>query len=30
MLTLSAYQKLNEERAGIIESALADGRFYNP
>jgi predicted nucleotidyltransferase len=29
MLTLSHYQKLNEERAGIIESALADGRFYN-
>lgn len=29
MLTLSFYQKLNEERAGIIESALADGRFYN-
>lgn len=29
MLTLSSYQKLNEERAGIIESALADGRFYN-
>ena len=29
MLTLSYYQKLNEERAGIIYSALADGRFYN-
>jgi len=29
MLTLSYYQKLNEERAGIIESALADGRFFN-
>ena len=29
MLTLSYYQKLNEERAGIIDSALADGRFYN-
>ena len=29
MLTLSYYQKLNEERSGIIESALADGRFYN-
>jgi predicted nucleotidyltransferase len=29
MLTLSFYQKLNEERAGIIESALADGRFYH-
>ncbi len=29
MLTLSFYQKLNEERGEIIESALADGRFYN-
>lgn len=29
MLTFSSYQKLNEERAGIIKSALADGRFYN-
>lgn len=29
MLTFSAYQKLNEERGGIIEAALADGRFYN-
>ena len=28
MLTLSQYQKLNEERAGIIEGALADGRFH--
>jgi uncharacterized protein len=28
MLTLSFYQKLNEERAGIIESALKDGRFH--
>lgn len=28
MLTLSYYQKLNEERAGIIESALAGGRFH--
>jgi uncharacterized protein len=27
MLTLSYYQKLNEERADIIASALADGRF---
>lgn len=27
MLTLSLYQKLNEERAGILASALADGRF---
>ncbi len=29
MLTLSYYQKLNEERGGIIESALLTGRFYN-
>lgn len=29
MLTLSAYQKLNEERGGIVEAALADGRFYD-
>lgn len=29
MLTLSYYQKLNEERAEIIESALDGGRFYN-
>jgi predicted nucleotidyltransferase len=29
MLTLSYYQKLNEERADIIESALVEGRFYN-
>lgn len=28
MLTLSLYQKLNEERAGILASALADGRFH--
>jgi uncharacterized protein len=28
MLTLSFYQKLNEERAGIIERALKDGRFH--
>ncbi|MEI6205495.1 MAG: hypothetical protein WCP20_01800 [Desulfuromonadales bacterium] len=28
MLTLSYYQKLNDERAEIIDSALADGRFY--
>ncbi len=27
MLTLSYYQKLNEERADIIEDALASGRF---
>lgn len=29
MLTLSYYQKLNEERGEIIAAALADGRFYN-
>ena len=29
MLTLSYYQKLNEERADIIAAALADGRFVN-
>jgi len=29
MLTLSFYQKLNEERADIIAAALADGRFMN-
>lgn len=28
MLTISYYQKLNEERAGILEEALASGRFY--
>jgi predicted nucleotidyltransferase len=28
MLTLSYYQKLNEERAEIINGALADGRFH--
>lgn len=28
MLTLSLYQKLNEERAGIVESALTGGRFH--
>jgi predicted nucleotidyltransferase len=28
MLTMSFYQKLNEERAGIIERALKDGRFH--
>jgi uncharacterized protein len=27
MLTLSYYQKLNEERRAIIEDALATGRF---
>ena len=29
MLTISFYQKLNEERREIIESALKTGRFYN-
>jgi len=29
MLTFSYYQKLNEERADIIASALANGRFLN-
>lgn len=28
MLTLSYYQKLNEERAGILESFLKTGRAY--
>lgn len=28
MLTLSQYQKLNEERAEIVASALAGGRFH--
>ena len=28
MLTLSYYQKLNEERAAILADALAGGRFY--
>jgi uncharacterized protein len=28
MLTLSQYQKLNEERAEIIESAMTGGRFH--
>jgi len=29
MLTISFYQKLNEERSEIISSALADGRFHH-
>ena len=29
MLALSFYQKLNEERAGIISDAMSGGRFYN-
>ena len=28
LLTISLYHKLNEERAGIIAGALADGRFH--
>lgn len=28
MLTLSYYQKLNEERAEIVKSALSSGRFH--
>jgi uncharacterized protein len=28
MVVLSLYQKLNEERAGILEEAMASGRFY--
>lgn len=30
MLTISYYQKLNEERAEIIEEGLRSGRFYQP
>jgi uncharacterized protein len=29
MLTFSYYQKLNEERAEIVSSALAGGRFHS-
>jgi hypothetical protein len=29
MLTLSYYQKLNEERAEIVSSALSSGRFHS-
>ena len=29
MLTISFYQKLNEERREIVENALKTGRFYN-
>jgi len=29
MLTISNYQKLNEERAGILREVIASGRFYN-
>lgn len=28
MLTLSLYQKLNEERAGIVKDAMAGGRLH--
>lgn len=30
MLVLSYYQKLNEERASILDEALRSGRFYKP
>jgi len=30
MLTLSFYQKLNEERAGVLAEGLRSGRFYQP
>ncbi len=29
MLTISLYQKLNEERAEIVESAIKTGRFHD-
>ncbi len=29
MLVLSFYQKLNEERAGVLAEGLASGRFYD-
>ena len=29
MLTLSMYQKFNDERRGIVESGLSTGRFYD-
>ncbi len=29
MLTLSYYQKLNKERAGILAEGLRSGSFYN-
>ncbi|MFH1077390.1 MAG: nucleotidyltransferase domain-containing protein [Pseudomonadota bacterium] len=29
MLTMSYYQKLNEERAGILQEVLSSRRFYN-
>ena len=30
MLVLSLYQKLNEERAGILTEGLRSGKFYDP
>ena len=30
MLTLSYYQKLNQERAGVLAEGLSSGRFYQP
>ena len=30
MLTLSYYQKLNQERAGVLAEGLHSGRFYQP
>lgn len=30
MLTLSYYQKLNEERAGVLTEGLQSGHFYRP
>ncbi len=30
MLVLSLYQKLNEERAAILNEGLRSGKFYNP
>ena len=29
MLTLSFYQKLNQERAGVLADGLANGKFYD-
>ncbi|MDP1559095.1 MAG: nucleotidyltransferase domain-containing protein [Nitrosomonas sp.] len=29
LLVLSLYQKLNEERAGVLAEGLGSGRFYN-
>ena len=30
MLVLSLYQKLNEERAAILNEGLRSGKFYDP